>query len=184
MVNLMNYVKDMLRVLKLDKHVYREIAEREQTILYTMMNLLVFGLIYSLSSILFSRFVNESGPVTFNPVMVMLVGVSLAFLVHSGASCFVWVFSRGIGGNPSFAASYLHLGTAWISVWFSAPAIALNQAGIRSAYLTVYLFISVVYGLTVLFIAVKEASGLSMLKMSIASFVSAVYLGCFLYLWV
>ncbi len=183
----MNYFLRMKRLLTLDGTVYEEIFNQNMALRYCVVNVLIAGLIYSVSSIQFSKMLlkdsNTLGQVGFNPIVVIMVGMSVAFLMHAGAALFIWVFCRGIGGCPQFMIPYLNLGIASIIIWPLAPAFSALSAGITEWPLYVYTAIVSVYALRVGYISVKCASGLSDKKMIIAAVATLIYVGCFLYLW-
>lgn len=182
----MSYVGHMGRVLTLDGGVYRALAATQLPIRYCMLNVTLLGLFYGAASIHFAtRMLAAEGDAaaTFNPVMLLLVGTSLAFVMHGGLALFVWVFCRALGGNPQFMPTYLFIGTAAIALWPLAPAVSAMQTGAAGAVLTTYAVLAAAYGALVLFVAVKAASGLSAIKMTLAAAATVVYVGCFLYLW-
>jgi hypothetical protein len=182
----MNYFLHMLRILKLDASVYGDLASSQRPMRYCMMNVSMLGLLYGLASIQFAKLLLASQPeavVAFNPLMILMVGVSIAFFMHAGLSLFVWVFCRGIGGNPQFMPTYLYIGMASIALWPLAPLVSALQAGGAGSALQLSATAATVYGAAVLFVAVKAASRLSSVKMSIAAVATVVYVGCFLYLW-
>jgi hypothetical protein len=181
---LMRYVHHMLRILKLDGTVYAELAAGQLPMRYCMLNVTVLGAIYGLASVEFAkRMMAHQSAAAFNPVMVLLVGISIAFFMHGGLSLFVWVFCRGIGGNPQFMPTYLYVGMAAVSLWPLAPIVSALQAGGTGSLLTSAAGAATLYGAAVIFVAVKAASRLSSLKMSLAAVATVVYVGCFLYLW-
>ena len=111
----MNYLNHMMRILKWDATVYGEWEASPLPLRYCMINVTVLGLIYGLASIQFAHALLAEQPnaaVAFNPLMILMVGVSIAFFMHGGLSLFVWVFCRGIGGNPRFMPTYLFIGMA------------------------------------------------------------------------
>jgi hypothetical protein len=182
----MNYLTHMLRILKLDGSVYREMASGQLPLRYCMANVSVLGVIYGLSSIQFAKDVLARQPdaaAAFNPLMILMVGISIAFFMHGGLSLFIWVFCRGIGGNPQFMPTYLNIGVAAIALWPLAPAVSALQAGASGLLISTYACVSACYGAAVIFQAVKDASRLSPLKMTLAAAATVVYVGCFLYLW-
>jgi hypothetical protein len=179
----MTYFTDMMAVLRLDASVWTRIAPSRKVLYYTMANVLSLGLIYGLSVLVFGRRLLEPGA-TFNPLLIMMVGVSVAFLVHGGAALYIWMFCRGIGGTAAFFPFYFHVGVAAIGFWFAAPAVALVQSGVRNGPVWLYLAISLVYGFAVLYPAVRQASRLSHVRLAGAFALTFVFVGCFLYLWV
>ena len=182
----MNYIQHMLRILKLDPAVYRDLASSQLPLRYCMVNVTTLGLIYGLASIQFAKLLLARHPeaaAAFNPLMILMVGVSIAFFMHGGLSLFVWVFCRGIGGTPQFMPTYLYIGMAAIALWPLAPAVSALQAGAAAGPLLVFATLAALYGAAVIFVAVKAASRLSPVKMTLASFATVVYVGCFLYLW-
>ncbi len=182
----MTYFKHMQRVLKLDTGLYQQLSQTQAALRYCMINVAGVGMIYALSAIYFSRLLlnpGTTGPVSFKPLLVIMVGISLAFLMHAGASLFVWVFSRGIGGSRLFMPLYLNLGIAAIALWPLAPAICVMQSGANSAALFGYILLAGMGGLIVSLAAIRQASGLTPVKLAMAVIASLIYVGCFLYLW-
>ena len=184
----MRYFDDMLRILRLDDGLWSELARDRRVLRYAVINVLVLGLVYGASALGASQSLLAArglapGTTTLNPVLVVMVGGSVAFLMHGGLALFTWVFCRGIGGAPVFLPLYLSMGAAAVALWPAAPAVALLQSGNRQAPLIVYLVIALVYGLAVQYPAVRRASGLSHLRMAAAGIFTLFYIGCFLYLW-
>jgi hypothetical protein len=182
----LRYLTHMMRILKLDGSVYREMATSQLPMRYCMVNVTVLGLIYGLSSIQFAKALllgHAEAAAGFNPLMILMVGISIAFFMHGGLSLFVWVFCRGMGGNPQFMPTYLFIGAAAIALWPLAPVVSALQAGASGMLLTGYALISSCYGAAVIVVGVKDASRLSPLKMTLATVATIVYVGCFLYLW-
>lgn len=184
--SLMTYVGHMGRVLTLDGGVYRALAATPLPLRYAMLNVALLGLFYGAASVHFAtRLLAGQGDAAadFNPVMLLLVGMSLAFVMHGGLALFVWVFCRGIGGNPQFMPIYLFIGVAAIALWPLVPAVSAMQTGAAGPALTTYAVLAAAYGAAILFAAVKAASGLSAIKMTLAAAATVAYVGCFLYLW-
>ncbi len=182
----MTYFKHMQRVLKLDAGLYQQLSQTQVALRYCVINVAGVGMIYALSAIYFSRLLlnpGATGPVNFKPLLVIMVGISLAFLMHAGASLFVWVFSRGIGGSRLFMPLYLNLGIAAIALWPLAPAICVMQSGANSAALFGYILLAGMGGLIVSLAAIRQASGLTPVKLAMAVIATLIYVGCFLYLW-
>ena len=182
----MGYGQHMLRVLKLDGTVFKTVARTRLAMRYCMINVTALGLIYGVASIQFAEAFlagQQDGVVSFNPLMILMAGLSIAFFMHGGLALFVWVFCRGIGGNEQFMPIYLTIGMAAIGLWPLAPAVSALQSGASGAALTGYVLAATVYGASVLFVAVKAASGLSRIRMALAALATVAYVGCFLYLW-
>lgn len=182
----MNYFRHMMRIIRLDGTVFKALAPTRLPMRYTMLNVSVLGLVYGMASIQFARTMLARQPdaaVSFNPLMILMVSVSITFLMHGGLSLFAWVFCRGIGGNPQFMPAYLNIGTAAIAFWPLAPVVSALQSGASGPGLIACLVIAAVYAASVVFVAVKAASGLTPVKMSLAAVAIVVYVGCFLYLW-
>ena len=182
----MNYFKSMLRILKMDTSVYNELAQTGRPIWYCMINITLLGLIYGCSCIFFAQNLLDQQSVaatSFNPVMILLVGISIAFIMHAGMALFIWVFCRGIGGCQDFMPPYLNIGIAGIALWPLAPALSMMQVLSAGTVATGYAVIAAIYGLTIMFMAVKAVAGLSNLKMTLAGVGTIIYIGCFLYLW-
>lgn len=183
----MDYFPHMVRILRMDGTVFKTLAPAHLPLRYCMINVTALGLIYGVVSIQFAKLVLARQPeaaATFSPLLILLVGISIAFFMHSGLALFIWVFSRGIGGNRQFMPVYLYSGMAVIGLWPLAPAASALQAGTYGAGLTVYTALATVYGSAVMVVAVKAASGLSWLKVSLAAAATTIYVGCFLYLWI
>lgn len=182
----MNYFQHMMRIMRLDGTVFNLLAPTRLPLRYTLLNVSVLGLIYGMASIQFARSMLARQPdtaVSFNPLMILMVSVSIAFFMHGGLSLFVWVFCRGIGGSPQFMPAYLNIGTAAIAFWPLAPVVSALQSGASGPGLSACLFIAAGYAASVIFVAVKAASGLTPVKMVLAAVATVVYVGCFLYLW-
>lgn len=185
----MNYIQHMIRILRFEENVYREvIIQNRLSLWYTAINVSVFGLIYGISAIYFSQYLLASQspePLSLHIRMTLiLMGISVAFLIHGGMALFAWVFCRGFGGSTLFLPVYLALGMAWISLWPLAPVVAATQVKLSGGLLYLYLFAASAFALTIVFHALKSASGLSFVRMLIVSAVVILYIGCFMYLWV
>lgn len=183
-----SYPRHMLQLLSLDSAVVRDLFKKGLALPYCSVNVMVFGLIYGLSALYFSQSVlGQSGSLgaggTFNPLMILMVGASVAFLMHAGAALFLWVFCRGIGGSPFFGPVYLGMGAAAIAFWPVAPGLAALQAGCLGTVLALFTLAAALYTAAVVYVTIREVSGLSHLKMSIALLVTLIYIGCFMYLW-
>lgn len=90
----MNYVAHMLRILKLDGRVYRDMAASQLPMRCCMANLTVLGVIYGLSSIQFAKQLLARQPdaaVGFNALMILMVGITIAFFMHGGLSLGPWL---------------------------------------------------------------------------------------------
>ena len=182
----MPYLDDMKRILRLDGGVYADILTRQRALRYTVINVALLGLIYGGASLYFSRQILARGSAAeghYNGLLIVMVGVSVAFLLHGAAALFIWVFSRAIGGCPHFMPSYLNLGAAAIALWPLAPLIARLQAVPPNAVIWTATLAAAAYALAVGYIAVRAAAGLSRGKMALCALVTLVYIACFLYLW-
>lgn len=182
----MNYFQHMMQVLKMDGTVFKALAPTRFPMRYCMINVTVLGVIYGVASIQFAKEMLARQPdatIAFNPLMILLAGLSIAFFMHGGLALFVWVFCRGIGGNEQFMPTYLAIGMAAIGLWPLAPAFSALQTGTIGVVLTGYVMAASIYGAAVIFVAVKAASGLSPIKMTLAAVATVVYVSCFLYLW-
>ncbi|MBI9086535.1 MAG: hypothetical protein JEZ11_23260 [Desulfobacterales bacterium] len=181
------YLTLMPRVLRLDPAVFREIRDAGLALWACVVNVALFGLFYGLSAVHFSgRMLDTANPETgaaFNPLAVVLVGVSVAFLMHGGGALFIWVFCRGMGGTQHFMGPYLNLGVAAIALWPLAPALGAIQSGQASIVMQFWAVFATLYGAAVAYVAVREVAGLSDVKMAAAAAATVGYVGCFLYLW-
>jgi len=183
----MNYLTAMGRVLTLTP--FRMNAENrlKQIQLYSIINVLILGLIYGSSAALFSRYLlMERGlPAEgVNPFKILIAGMPVAFFIHAGAALFIWVFLKALGGKADFRTSYFHIGAAAISLWPLAPFVAVLQMGHRSGLLLLFTGIFCVYAFAVNFLVIKQVFGLSPIRMTLATTITLIYISCFLYLWV
>jgi hypothetical protein len=184
----MNYTSAMKDVLRLEENIYAAIMGGGKTVRYCMINVFVFGFIHASFSLYFSSLVINAGQ-TAEPFTLAeraaftMIGIAVAFFMHAGGSMFLWVFSRGIGGNTAFLPVYFNLGISFIGLWPLAPVLAAVQAGIRGPAALLLLVITSLYALFVIMFGTKSASGLSMAKMSTAMTITIVFVTCFLYLW-
>jgi hypothetical protein len=170
----------------MDGGVYAEITARNLALRYSVINVALLGLIYGAAALHFSRPVLErSGAFEghYNPLLVVMVGVSLAFLMHGGAALFIWVFCRALGGCAIFMGPYLNLGAAAIAVWPMAPLVALLQVEPAGFTAWAATLASAAYAIAVGYTAVQAAAGLSRLKMFLCAAATLFYVACFLYLW-
>lgn len=182
----MTYFLKMSRLVRLDPAAFTHGPDAAPVMRHATINILVLGLIYGGCALGFGRNLirTDTGQtVSFNPLLIIMVGISIAFLMHAGAALFFWVFSRGMGGRPQFMPVYLNVGVAGLTLWPLAPALAALQVGIQSSAVLIYTLFAGLYAMAGLFVAVKSATGLSSVKMTIAALGSLVYIGCFLYLW-
>jgi len=186
----MPYLHHMIRVLRFEESVYREVITRNKLSLwYTALNVSMLGLLYGGSNVLFADTILASHGI-YEPVVpqvkitLLLMGVSITFLVHGAAALFAWVFCRGIGGSTLFMPVYLAIGMAAVAFWPMAPILSavLSKSGGQAAF--GLLFVTLAYGFIVLFHAVKSASGLALPRMVIVSVILVIYIISFMYLWV
>lgn len=176
----------MLQLLAFNRTVVPEIFKQGLSLGYCSLNVLILGLIYGCAAIYFSQPVlggSQAAGATINPLIILMVGAAVAFLMHAGAALFLWVFCRGIGGNENFGPVYLAMGAAAIAFWPAAPGLAALQAGSVGPVLCVFTLVAVLNAAAVIYAVIREVSGLSHLKMAIASLVTLIYVGCFMYLW-
>ncbi|MDJ0784794.1 MAG: hypothetical protein QNJ22_22710 [Desulfosarcinaceae bacterium] len=181
----MNYFHAMWQVLTWRQDGYRRIAAANRSLRYCVVNVSLLGIAYGIGALFFSDIVvsQGAGPIQFNPLMILMAGMSVAFLMHGGAALFCWVFSRGIGGNPQFMPVYLNLGIAALALLPLAPALAAFQAGLQGSLLLLFTVAVGGYAIGPLYLAMRAAAGLAHWKMVLAALAAVVYIGCFLYLW-
>lgn len=185
-LGIMDYLKQMGRILRLDGTGLAEPAGSGRIMRYCMVNVTLLGLIYGIASIHFAGLMlaRQSGAaVSFNPLMLLMVGVSMAFILHGGLALFVWVFCRALGGGSHFLPVYMHLGAAAVALWPLALLAPALQAGVAGTACATAAGAAVIYGASVLFVAVKVASGFSWMRMTLAAAATLIYVACFLYLW-
>lgn len=179
----MTYWSDLQRILTLDDSVYEELFKRRRLLPYCWLHIMVLGLLYGATALFLTRRLDLAQGGDVNAPFLLLIGVSVAFLMHGGAALFIWVFCRGIGGSTLFMPIYFNCGAAAVAAWPLAPVVAAIGAGVRDYALYGLGVIFAAYLFAVGFVAVRKASGLSFVRMSIAAAATVVYVGCFLYLW-
>jgi hypothetical protein len=185
----MNYFKAMLFVLKLDEKVYQEIASRGFSVRYSMINVLVLGILYGISSLFFIdpeslQDIGHPSGIMLVKFIVIITGILIAFLLHMGAAFLLWSFGRGVGGEGRFLSVYFNLGVAIVPLWFAVPGLAALQAGGRTPVVTTYAAVAGIYTLFSFFMATKSTLGLSYGKMFLAVAMMLVFIISFLYLWI
>jgi hypothetical protein len=79
---------------------------------------------------------------------------------------------------------YLALGIAWIAFWPLAPILAALQVKLTGGLFYPIFLAAAALAVTVVFHALKSASGLSLVRMLVVLVVIFVYIGSFMYLWV
>lgn len=184
----MSYIKALQRVMSLDGKVYPEISARLLSLRYALINVFVLGLVYGFSSLYFNysslKVFTQPLTILIAQVIIVLSGIVIVFLLHGGTALLIWAFSRGVGGNPNFLASYLNLGISVAPFWFSAPAwTAIFAKNSANAFLFFFAAATTTWGLLSIFVSIKSASGLSTAKMLAAMSITTIFVICFLYLW-
>jgi len=119
----------------------------------------------------------------YNPLLILMVGAAVAFLMHAGAALFLWVFCRGIGGSPLFSPVYMGLGAATIAFWPMAPGLAALQAGFIGPVLAILTMAAAIHAAAVVYAVIRIVTGLSHVKVTIAATVALIYIACFMDLW-
>ncbi len=181
----MNYIAAMRSILQLDEKIYQAIHAAGKAGTFCMINVLVAGLLYGFFVLRFiESMVGDADAAQAVPAAtVIMVGVGMTFLVHAGAALYLWVFSRGFGGRTAFLPVYLNLGLSFIGLWPLAPFLAAAQAGAAGGFANVFLILTAIYGFCVVFMGVKNASGLSMVRMSVAMLVTVIVVVSLMSLW-
>jgi len=182
----MTYFNSMIRLLQFDIAPIKKL-NMKQLQYFCIINVIILGVIYGFSAFFFSKIVLvEKGfdASSFNALKIIVAGIPVAFLMHASAALFVWVFLRAIGGKAAFILSYFNMGTASISLWPLAPFIAVLQTGGRMPLMVGMAVCFSLYGFAVNVLLIKETFQLSRIKMFIATSVTIIYIGSFLYLWV
>ncbi|MBC2704284.1 hypothetical protein [Desulfobacula sp.] len=182
----MNYFNSMIRLLQFDTAPIKKLNIK-QLQYCCIINVVILGFIYGFSAFFFSKIVLvEKGLDTssFNALKIIIAGIPIAFLMHASASLFFWVFLKAIGGKANFMLSYFNMGAASISLWPLAPFIAALQTGSNMPLMIGLTICFSLYGFAVNVLLMKETFQLSHIKMFIATSVTIIYIGCFLYLWV
>ena len=181
----MNYIAAMRSILQLDEKIYHDVHVAGKAATFCMVNVLVCGLLYGFFVMHFiGSMVQDTVAAQAVPAAtVIMYGVGTTFLMHAGAALYLWVFSRGFGGRTAFLPVYLNLGLAFIGLWPLAPFLAAWQAGLGGAFVHVFLVLTAMYGFSVIFMSTKNASGLSMARMSVAMLVTLIVVGSLLSLW-
>lgn len=183
------YPAAMQDVLRCQESVYETLFRERKSVRYCFANVLLFGLLHAVFVLMFARHVWSVSGVSAAPTLqiqiaIICSGIMIAFFMHAGAALFFWVFTRGLGGRPNFLPLYLNLGVGFIALWPLAPVLSAYQAGLGGPILMVVLSALSLYAAVVLFFGLKIASGLSPLRMATAMVLTAVFVACFLYLWI
>ncbi|MCK5163333.1 MAG: hypothetical protein KAQ72_06435 [Desulfobacula sp.] len=182
----MNYFNSMIRLLCFDLAPIKNLSIK-QLQYFCIINVAVLGLVYGFSASFFSKIVLiEKGfdASSFNALKIIVAGIPTAFLMHAGATLFIWVFLSAIGGKANFIMAYFNIGAASISLWPLAPFIAAIQTGSRIPLMIGLTVCFSLYAFFVNVLVIKASFQLSQAKMFIATSVTIMYIGCFLYLWV
>ena len=185
----MSYPAAMQDVLRCQELVYETLFREQKSVRYCFANVLLFGLLHAVFVLMFARHVWSVSGVSVSPTLqtqiaIICSGVMIAFFMHAGAALFFWVFTRGLGGRPNFLPLYLNLGVGFIALWPLPPVLSAYQAGIGGPVLLVVLAALSLYAAVVVFFGLKIASGLSASRMVTVMVLTAVFVACFLYLWV
>ena len=181
----MNYLAAMGRILSLTPFSSTEPAQLKHLQLYSIINVLILGLIYGLSAAFFSRIlmIDAGGITDSGMAKIIIAGIPAAFFMHAGTALFLWVFLKAIGGKSEFITAYFHIGAAAISLWPLAPFVAILQISPPTGLLLLFTGVFCCYAFTVNILVVKQAFRLSALRMAIATSITVIYISCFLYLW-
>ncbi|WP_299978447.1 hypothetical protein [Desulfobacula sp.] len=182
----MNYFNPMIRLLQFDIAPIKKL-DIKQLQYSCIINVAMLGLIYGFSAFFFSEIILvEKGfdASSFNALKIIVAGIPVVFLMHASAALFVWVFLKAIGGKANFILSYFNMGAASISLWPLAPFVAALQTGSQMPLMIGLAICFSLYGFAVNVLLIKETFQLSRVKMFIATSVTIIYIGCFLYLWV
>jgi hypothetical protein len=185
----MSYFAAMRAVLQLDEKVYPAIHESGRAVTFCLINILGFGALHAVTALyyieaMFREAATGQAMSGAMKIQFVTVGIGVAFLMHAGAALFLWVFSRGFGGRTAFLPVYFNLGLSFIGLWPAAPFMAALQAGAGGALTRVFFGLAAIYGLGVVFMGVKSASGLSMNRMALSMLVTIIVVISLLYLWV
>ncbi|MBF0202415.1 MAG: hypothetical protein HQK66_14125 [Desulfamplus sp.] len=190
----MNYFTTMSALLKLDFSILTGKLSLKMIQIYCAVNVGMLGFLYGLCAAYFSADLLAAGDVpdgSYSAVKIIMAGIPVAFLMHAGAALFIWVFLKGMGGKANFLTSYFYIGVASISLWPLAPFGAAFQ--VLEIQMPPSLFqiitigaatISLFYALTLNYLIIQKIYQLSQVKMGIATAITIIYIGCFLYLWV
>ena len=183
----MPYLSPICRLLMFDAGPMHTLTIRQRQYV-CMVNVAVLGLLYGLSAAFFSHLflLGQGGPAagTVSLVKVAAAGLPAAFLMHGGAALFAWVFLKAAGGKADFITAYFDMGVAAISLWLLAPVAAALQVGITAPWLPISGSCLALYGAAVNVAVLKKTFYLSSARMAVAASVTAIYIGCFLYLWI
>ncbi len=174
----MTYTAAMFRLLKLDPSGVRQLSATRLPWI-CICHVCLLGLIYGGTAAWVSREL-LSGQGLFR---LIVAGIPVAFLMHAGATLFIWVFLKALGGNAAFLTAYFTLGVAAISLWPLAPFLAMLQSG-AGPVAAAGSVITAAYSLAVHIRALQNAFGISLARMILVMTAAIIYIGCFLYLWV
>lgn len=183
------YFGAMLRVLMLDERVYSEIDLNGNTVRYGMINIFLLGIFYGFFSMAFmnvkfspDEFPNPESVLTVR-IIVIIVGILIAFLLHLGGVMLLWTFGRGVGGTARFLPTYYNLGIAVVPLWLAVPGLAAVNAGWGGELVYLFAACTSVYAMASFFIATKNIFNLSFAKTALAMVMMLIFVSGFLYLW-
>ena len=181
----MNYFATMSGILKFKPQALQSFSLKKKQIV-CILNIAMLGILYGGSAAFFSQYLFiEKGvdQTAVNNLKIIVAGIPVAFLMHAAAALFMWVFLKAIGGKALFLSAYFDMGAASVSLWPLAPVAAALQSGIKSPALD-FLGIGLsVYGFCVIISVLRKTFELSKTKMVVASSITTIYVGCFMYLW-
>jgi hypothetical protein len=182
----MNYVAATARLLRLDFSRVQQLPMAHIQYI-CIIHVAILGLIYGCTAALLAHgmLLDQAGDTaSLNLGKIIIAGIPVAFLMHAGASLFIWVFLKAMGGNANFMTAYFFIGVAAISMWPLAPFLAILQTQTAGAAVSFAAVFPAVYALAVNAKMLQHVFALSFAKMVIALSTAIVYMGCFLYLWV
>ncbi len=179
----MTYFISMKAALQLDETIYPQVMAEGKIVRFTVINVLALGLIHALFSLGFSGLLWSAEVPLTGKVIFAGAGIGVAFLMHAGASLFLWVFTRGAGGRVEFLPMYMYTGVAVIGLWPLAPFLSAWQAGATGVGLYLLMAFTSLYGLAVVYTAARSASRLSPARMAAAVTVCIVVIASMLYIW-
>ncbi len=179
----MNYFTAMKAVLQLDETVYTSIMAAGKISRYGVITIVIFGTIYALFALYFDGKLMSPDIPALSRLFFIGFGIGVAFLMHAGASLYLWVFTRGAGGRVEFLPMYMNLSIAAAGLWPLAVVLPAYQSGIRGTGLYILLWGATVYGLLVIAAGAKNASRLSTARMIAAFAVCILVVGSMLYIW-
>ncbi|MCG8403108.1 MAG: hypothetical protein MJA84_16175 [Firmicutes bacterium] len=183
----MAYFSYLSRLYRFDFSVFTPGELPARPFLSAFCNVLVAGLLYGVSSLLLNleqlAVFTDAFSRNVASFLIILSGVLVALVVHAGGTLFIWTFCRGVGGSTGLLNYYVGTGFAVPLLWPALPFLAAFGAGYTDLLVLAVLAVGAAAFLAALVASLREVSGLRTARLAAALSLTAVFVGCFLYLW-